>query len=104
MKTMKNEPNTSRSNSASLLSIAIVIGAISLSIADAVPGGLDGAWAFVLGLILSFIALAAIHQATVRRIDRPSSPESPEQISDLALALSSMLSKLSKRTGTAEWK
>lgn len=89
----------------SLFSLAIVFGAISLSIAEAIPGGLDGAWGFILGSAVSFILLTVIWASAAKRTNKTDLvPRSEEQMSELAVAVYGVLSKLSKGTGRAEWK
>lgn len=47
----------SRNDKASPVAIAVLIGALVLSVAEALPGGLDGAHGFVLGTLLTLLVI-----------------------------------------------
>jgi len=92
----------SRPESASLISVAVVVGAICLSITDAVPGGLDGALGFVLGFAIALIVLGAVRLANIREIQLMKLTQSQKRmISEIAVRSTS---GLTKGSSSAEWK
>lgn len=92
----------SRSQS-SLFSLAILVGAVCLSITDAVPGGLDGASGFLVGFAGAFIAFTIVRLAANNSIaTTPLSKSEEQRISEIAAVTVSRL--LTKGTGSAEWK